>query len=181
VPANASVLAGFLGEAQELRIEGESPYFRRERVLRAAYTGHLQVYRDKVLRLLVPLVVDIFTHSIWQLYLENITQGRFSGTFFEFLPHYFDGLYGFGGNLAWMGVHLWYLEMLFVYCLALLPLFRWLLKWLIIASTSFVTITALYEFVVRRANGLRFLFGMKPSPRLVSVAGRAEVPRTVQG
>jgi peptidoglycan/LPS O-acetylase OafA/YrhL len=101
-------------------ISGASVFY----ALRAHNTG--KFIKDKVLRLLVPLVVGIFTHSIWQIYLENITQGRFSGTFFEFLPHYFDGLYGFGGNFAWMGVHLWYLEVLFVLCLALLPLFRWL-------------------------------------------------------
>jgi hypothetical protein len=36
------------------------------------------------------------------------------------------------------------------------------LKWLIIASVSFAAILALYEFLVRRWNILRFLFGMKP-------------------
>jgi hypothetical protein len=332
-------------------ISGASVFY----ALRARDSG--KFIKDKVLRLLVPLVVGIFTHSIWQIYLENITQGRFSGTFFEFLPHYFDGLYGFGGNFAWMGVHLWYLEMLFVFCLALLPLFRWLkigggqhmldragnllarpgaifwlalpiallrsaldpdtllgsdrfggwglpiyivffvygfivishagvqqriqqlrrvslvagilivaaliplsavwgdtsfgtleyvvansayallswcwllailgfgmkyfnrnstrlpyaneavlpfyilhqpvllsigyfivplpipdlLKWLIIASTSFVTIMALYEFIVRRVNVLRFLFGMKPVARSASVASREELPGIAQG
>ncbi len=82
--------------------------------------------KDKVLRLLVPLVAGIFTHSALQIYLERVSHGQFSGSFFEFYPRYFDGLYGLGGNLAWMGVHLWYLEMLFVFALLCLPLFLFL-------------------------------------------------------
>ena len=82
--------------------------------------------KDKVLRLLVPLVVGIFTHIPLQVYLERLTHGEFSGSFFEFVPHYFDGLYAFGGNFAWMGLHLWYLLVLFLFSLALYPLFRWL-------------------------------------------------------
>lgn len=82
--------------------------------------------KDKVLRLFVPLAAGAFTHVAVQVYLERISHHQFTGTFFDFLPHYFDGLYGFGGNFAWMGLHLWYLLVLFVFSLALLPLFRWL-------------------------------------------------------
>ncbi len=43
---------------------------------------------------------------------------------------------------------------------------RWaipdLLKWLIVVPVSFVLIMVLYEFLVRRLNVLRILFGMKP-------------------
>lgn len=77
-------------------------------------------------RLLVPLVVGVFTHAALQVYLERVTHGQFRGSFFAFLPHYFDGLYGFGGNFAWMGLHLWYLEILFVFSLICLPLLLWL-------------------------------------------------------
>ena len=77
--------------------------------------------KDKVLRLLVPLVAGIFTLDILQLYLERQTHGEFSGSFFQFIPHYFQS-----GNFAWFGVHLWYLEMLFIFCLIFLPLFLWL-------------------------------------------------------
>lgn len=83
--------------------------------------------KDKILRLFVPLVVGIFTHSVLQVYLERASHGQFSGSFFEFYPHYFEGLYGFGGNFGWMGIHLWYLEMLFIFSLIFLPLF-WFLK-----------------------------------------------------
>ena len=82
--------------------------------------------KDRALRLLVPLIAGIFTHVMVQVYVERVSHGQFSGTFFEFIPHYFNGLYGFGGNLAWMGLRLWYLEILFVFSVLLLPLFQWL-------------------------------------------------------
>jgi len=100
--------------------------------------GAWKFINDKVRRLFVPLMVGIFTHIMFQVYLERITHHQFTGTFFEFIPHYFQGWYGFGGNFAWMGLHLWYLLVLFVYSLLFYPLFRWLsvgsgkqlLKWL---------------------------------------------------
>lgn len=79
--------------------------------------------KDKTLRLLVPLVVGILTHSALQIYLERVSHGQFSGSFLEFYPRYFEGWYAFGGNFAWMGVHLWYLELLFVFTLLCLPIF----------------------------------------------------------
>jgi glucan biosynthesis protein C len=81
-----------------------------------------------VTRLLVPLVIGIFTHAAFQVYLESLHKGTFSGSFTKFYPHYFDGLYGFGGNFAWMGMHLWYLEALFLFSLLCLPLYLWLKK-----------------------------------------------------
>ena len=83
-----------------------------------------QFMRERVIRLLIPLLVGIFTHIILQVYIENVTHGYFSGTFWQFIPHYFDGWYGFGGNFAWMGLHLWYLLMLFIYSWLMLPLFQ---------------------------------------------------------
>ena len=80
--------------------------------------------RERASRLLVPLVVGIFTHIPVQVYIERLTHGEFSGSFWAFLPHYFDGWYGFGGNFAWMGLHLWYLLMLFLFSWLLLPLFQ---------------------------------------------------------
>ncbi len=82
--------------------------------------------KGNIARLLVPLVVGVFTHIAYQVYLEHLHQGTFSGSFIEFYPHYFDGLYAFGGNFAWMGLHLWYLEALFLFSLLCLPLYLWL-------------------------------------------------------
>jgi len=78
------------------------------------------------LRLFVPLIVGMFTHVAFQIYLENLHKGKFNGSFLAFYPHYFEGMYGFGGNFAWMGSHLWYLELLFIVSLICLPLFVWL-------------------------------------------------------
>lgn len=80
--------------------------------------------RERVVRLLVPLGVGMLTHVALQVYVENITHGRFEGTFWQFIPHYFDGLYAFGGNFAWMGLHLWYLLMLFVFSGLMLAVFQ---------------------------------------------------------
>jgi len=80
--------------------------------------------RERFNRLLIPLVFGIFTLIPLQVYIERVTHGQFTGTFWEFLPHYFEGWYGFGGNFAWMGLHLWYLLMLFLFSLLLLPVFQ---------------------------------------------------------
>jgi glucan biosynthesis protein C len=85
-----------------------------------------QFLKSRAARLLVPLVIGIFTHGMWQVYLENSSHGLFAGSFLQFIPRYFDGLYGLGGNFAWMGLHLWYLQVLFVFSLAMVPILEWL-------------------------------------------------------
>jgi hypothetical protein len=77
--------------------------------------------RDRGLRLLVPLVLGVLVLAPPQIYLERLTHGEFSGSFIEFLPRFFQYT-----NFAWTGVHLWYLEYLFVFTLTLMPLFIWL-------------------------------------------------------
>ncbi|HUV06128.1 MAG TPA: acyltransferase family protein [Spirochaetia bacterium] len=79
------------------------------------YQRPLKFIRGKILRLFIPLVFGIFVLSPHQVYLERLTTGQFSGSFFAFIPHYFDGLYGLGGNFAWIGMHLWYLLPLFLF------------------------------------------------------------------
>ena len=86
--------------------------------------------KDKTLRLLVPLLAGVFTHASLQVYLERLTHGQFSGTYFQFLPQYFNGFYEGGnpasGNFALTGMHLWYLWWLFLFSILLYPLLRWL-------------------------------------------------------
>ena len=83
-----------------------------------------QFVKERTTRILVPLIgIGIFILGPVQIYLEQLTHGEFSGNLFQFYPHYFDGLYGFGGNFAWMGVHLWYLMDIFIFSLVSLPLF----------------------------------------------------------
>jgi glucans biosynthesis protein C len=79
---------------------------------------------DRVLRLGVPLVMGIFLLALPQVYIERLSHGDFTGSFWSFIPEYFNGFYLFGGNFAWMGLHLWYLLALLVFSLAMLPLTR---------------------------------------------------------
>jgi glucan biosynthesis protein C len=75
----------------------------------------------RVLRLLIPLVVGILVLAPPQVYLDRLAHGVFSGNFIEFIPLFFQP-----ANFAWNGVHLWYLEYLFIFTLVFLPLFIWL-------------------------------------------------------
>ena len=86
-------------------------------------------YTDKFLRLMIPVMFGSVTFSVLQVYLERVTHGQFSGSFFEFLPESFNGVYlgiGMPGNFAFHGMHLWYLLFLFVYSLICYRLFVWL-------------------------------------------------------
>ncbi len=83
----------------------------------------LKFLGDRAKRLLVPLAFGILVLAPPQLYLERLTHGEFQGSFLEFLPYYFKDWRTFNGNFAWTGVHLWYLEYLFLFTLVLLPIF----------------------------------------------------------
>lgn len=88
-----------------------------------------QFILERTKRLVVPLVFGIVVFLIpVQVYIERVSHGQFSGSFIEFYPEYFKGFYAFGGNFAWMGLHLWYLEVLFVFSLITIPLFALLKK-----------------------------------------------------
>jgi peptidoglycan/LPS O-acetylase OafA/YrhL len=91
--------------------------------------GWSRFYVDKFLRLMIPVLLASITHSALLVYLERLTHGQFSGSFFSFLPEYFSGVYlgiGMPGNFACHGMHLWYLFFLFIYSLVCYPLFIWL-------------------------------------------------------
>jgi glucans biosynthesis protein C len=108
-------------------LSGTSIYF----ALKSRTAG--QFIKERLLRLLIPLIFGIFILSPPQVYLERLSNpdrsvapwigGQFSGSFWEFIPYYFQGWYLFGGNFAWMGIHLWYLLVLLIFSLLLLPLF----------------------------------------------------------
>ena len=51
-----------------------------------------------------------------------------------------------------------------------------LLKWVIILLASFALIMVIYEFLVRRYNVMRFLFGMKPLPKAPAVQPQKAAP-----
>jgi peptidoglycan/LPS O-acetylase OafA/YrhL len=113
-------LAGLWGLPLIFIISGASVFYALGKL------GGGKYLKGIVARLLVPLVFGTFTHIAFQVYLERLHRGEFNGSFLDFYPHYFDGMYGFGGNFAWMGLHLWYLEALFLFSLLCLPVFLWL-------------------------------------------------------
>lgn len=79
---------------------------------------------ERFKRLIIPLIFGILVIIVpVQVYIERFSHGQFKGSFIDFYPHYFEGLYAFGGNFAWMGLHLWYLEFLFIFSMLTLPLF----------------------------------------------------------
>lgn len=112
-----------------------------------------QYIRARVRRLLIPLVFGTFTLIPPQVYFERVSHSQFTGSFIEFYPRYFDGFYAFGGNFAWMGLHLWYLEFLFIFSLMTLPLFLYLRR-----ETIHSLIPKLASFFKR--SGAIFLFAV---------------------
>ena len=80
--------------------------------------------KERTLRILIPIIIlGWFIMSPPQVYLERLSHGDFSGNFFQFIPHYFDGFYGLGGNFAVVPMHMWFLWLLFIFSLILLPIF----------------------------------------------------------
>ncbi len=78
--------------------------------------------RERVVRLLLPLTAGVLLLVPPQVYLERISRGQFHGSFVDFYPHFFEGIYP-QGNFSWH--HLWFLGHLFGYSLLALPLFRY--------------------------------------------------------
>lgn len=109
-------------------LSGAGAYFSlRSRTLEA-------FVRERFLRLVVPLTtVGWFVLSPVQVYIERATAtgyntAPFSGSFLEFLPQYFVGIYGRGGSFAWTGVHLWFLYWLYMFTMLALPILLYLMS-----------------------------------------------------
>ncbi len=96
-------------------ISGASIYF----ALRPG--GGVRFLRERALRLLVPMAIGILLLAPPQVFFDRLTHHQFSGTFLEFLPHYFEP-----ANFSWNGMHLWYLVYLFGFTIVLTPVFLWL-------------------------------------------------------
>lgn len=83
--------------------------------------------KERTLRILIPLIfVGTFLINAPQVYLERLLNGETVSSFFQWYPHFFEGMYLVaGGNFAPLGIgtHLWYLMYLFFFSLLLLPLF----------------------------------------------------------
>lgn len=144
---NWGALVGLWGMPLIFMISGASVYFALGKASPGRYIKAITA------RLLVPLIICIFTHSAYQVYLERLSNGTFRGSFFEFYPQYFHGMYGFGGNFAWMGMHLWYLEALFLFSLLCLPLYFWLRK-----SSSGQRLLSRFGNFLGKPGGIYLLF-----------------------
>ncbi|MDR3578143.1 MAG: acyltransferase family protein [Anaerolineaceae bacterium] len=83
--------------------------------------GFGKFLKDKVLRLLVPLFVADLTGSSIQAYLNASWHHLFNGNYLQYLPRYYHL-----NTIHWMGDHLYYLLVLFIYSVLLYPLLHWL-------------------------------------------------------
>jgi len=77
---------------------------------------------DRLRRLLLPLAFGMIVLVPPQVYLERLYSGQFSGSFLEWLPQAFAGVYP-AGNMSWH--HLWFLAYVMVLTFVLLPCFLW--------------------------------------------------------
>ncbi|MDR6123381.1 glucan biosynthesis protein C [Bacillus sp. SLBN-46] len=81
--------------------------------------------KERLARLGVPLLFGVMILSPPQVYMERVSHGQFSGSFFSWFPQYFDGVYldiGGTGNFAFVGLHLWYLLILMIFSIFTVPL-----------------------------------------------------------
>ncbi|MGB7786918.1 MAG: acyltransferase family protein [Salinimicrobium sp.] len=80
----------------------------------------LQFAKERIKRLLLPLIFGILVIVPPQIFLERLSKGEFTGTYLQFLSGMFSsGLYP-QGNLSWH--HLWFLPYLLSFSLFLTPL-----------------------------------------------------------
>jgi glucans biosynthesis protein C len=81
----------------------------------------LNWFRARALRLVVPLVLGTLLLIPPQVYLRRIHRGEFDGSFIQFYPRFFDGVFP-EGNFSYG--HLWFILYLFLYFAVALPLFQ---------------------------------------------------------
>lgn len=79
--------------------------------------------KERIIRLFIPLVFGILVVIPPQTYYERLSQHAFEGSYLQFYPHFFDGVYP-TGNFTWN--HLWFVVYLLTYSIFALPLFVFL-------------------------------------------------------
>lgn len=78
--------------------------------------------KERFVRLMIPLLFGMLVVVPPQVYLEKVSTGVVSGSYFEFWPqHALEGGAYPEGNISWH--HLWFLPYLFLYSIVLLPIF----------------------------------------------------------
>ena len=85
-----------------------------------------QFSKERVIRLLIPLVFGMLFIVPPQVYIERLVGSDFSGSYFSYWNEVaFDGVYP-QGNLSWH--HLWFLPYLLLFSLMWLPIFNYINK-----------------------------------------------------
>ena len=82
---------------------------------------------ERLLRLFIPFVFGMLFIVPPQVYVERLDKGQFAGGYFEYFPSmaFANGPYP-EGNISYH--HLWFVFYLLIFSLALIPIFRYLLK-----------------------------------------------------
>jgi len=75
---------------------------------------------ERAFRVFLPLLVGTLVVVPPQVYLRRLSRGEFQGSFLEFYPQFFIGVFP-DGNFSYG--HLWFLAYLFTYMLAGIPFF----------------------------------------------------------
>lgn len=84
--------------------------------------------KERFFRLIIPFLVGLFTHLSIQVYYIRLRESEFTGSLLDFYPKYYDGIFRYGGNFPILGLHLWFLPVLFLHSTITLPLFAFLTK-----------------------------------------------------
>ena len=88
-----------------------------------SYRSGNQFIKERFSRLVIPLIFGTLVIVSPQIYYERLAQGQLYGSFIEFYPDFFKGIYP-SGNFSWN--HLWFLPYLFVFSLILTPFFLYI-------------------------------------------------------
>jgi glucan biosynthesis protein C len=139
-------------------ISGAATWFSLNRRTGGSYV------KERVARLVVPLVFCTLVFVSPQVYCQRLHFNEFQGSYFQFYPQFFNGLYP-RGNFSWS--QLWFLAYLFTFSLVALPLFVFLKK-----APAKSLIDRLAAFSERR--GAIFLAGIPLA--LIEAAFRAGWP-----
>jgi glucans biosynthesis protein C len=79
--------------------------------------------KERFKRIFVPFVFGTLVIVPPQVYVRNLLEGKFSGSYWAFYPHFFNGPHP-PGNFEWG--HLWFLIYLFTFSMIMRPAFQWL-------------------------------------------------------
>ncbi len=84
----------------------------------------LQYLTERGKRLLIPYLFGLILLAPPQAYLQGLSRGEVSGSFWAYYPQFFANL-TFPSDFSWLGhgCHLWFLGFLFFYSLPAIPLF----------------------------------------------------------